>query len=133
MSEFKTNLEKRIDYRYDNIIRKVSQGRKEESHRNSFADIEESLLTRNNRHKKNKSAFSSKNDSDSNEKSIEYEIDKYKGSSFLSAIEEDEGLHNSIKAKKKTLKLSPLSKNNNLGDKLDKVKSMVKSPVLNRF
>lgn len=43
-------------------------------------------------------------------------MDKYKGSSFLSAIEEDEG-QQGIRSKKKSLKLSPLAKNNNLADK----------------
>lgn len=42
------------------------------------------------RHRKNKSAFSSKNSiAESHEKSIDYDIEKYKFSSFLSAIDED--------------------------------------------
>lgn len=66
------------------------------------------------RHRKNKSAFSSKNSiGESHDKSLEYDIEKYKYSSFLSAIDEDEdakvGRH-----KRKSLKLSPIANSNNL-------------------
>lgn len=84
-------------------------------------------------HRKNKSAFSSKNSfAESNEKSIEYDMDRYKYSSFLSAIDEDED-HKLSKQRKKNLKLSPITKNNNLNEKLERIKSSSKSPSISRF
>lgn len=114
-SEIRNNIEKRMDYRYNSIVRKTSLKAEEESHRNrsSFCEIEESLVLKGSRHRKNKSAFSSKNSiAKSSDRSIDHDIEKYKYSSFLSAIDEDED--KVTKPRKNNLKLSPLIKNNHL-------------------
>ena len=130
LSRVRESIEKRMVRRYDSIVNSTNSRLQQQrgTYRHSLGDIEESLLSENHRYKNNRSSLNSKIkmfEHHETEKSHDHQMEKYKNSSFISALDQDFKLSSS---RNKQKKLSPIPSNNRLSQKLDKLKSSSSKP-----
>lgn len=127
VSELRNNMEKKIHERYNSEAEKIAEkpGRYRSGNGSSLGNnLEESVLLNSQRSRVNKSSLSNKYSLHGSrvDKSNSYDLEKYNGSSFISAIEEYENAKKLQQSGRKE-RLSPINNKVDLLNKLEKVKN----------